>query len=279
MKSMWRRSGALVAPLVVLALGVSSEGAVAATSSRVVASPSAVVSSIVTGATPAAAAISNYLFCTTATCKTQRSANSKKAMSGLSTLVGESTRARTVKTGTFVPALKIFASDVGLVFNAYRTFTTTTLSIQQTQAIGELFYGLAELRSDVSDLAARQHGSRASFVQWAYGISATLYTMRIDSSSITSSTATSGSAIYANNAIEQEASSLLAHLAGPNASFNGALSTYARHQITLSVNENDFISGVKPSITKTQLADLNVTTTHEFNALVAQMTKLAQAKK
>ncbi len=273
----WPRRGVVGAGVLSLLLAVSSTSG-AAPVARASASPASVVATIVATAPTASSAVTTYLFCTTATCKAQRSANAQKAVRGLSTLVGDATKSKTVTSATYASSLGLFRSDVGLVFNAYKTFTTSSSPDQQTQAIGELFFGLAELRSDLSDLGARQHGARPSFVQWAYGISATLYTMRIDFSAISSASATSGSAILANNAIEVEATSLLAHAAGPNASFNRALVTYAHHQMTVSVNENDYIAGVKATITKAQLATLNVTTTNEFNALVHQMTTLAGAK-
>ncbi len=275
MNSPWLRRSLLGAGIASLLL-VSGGPSGAAPRAASLPSAANVVAGITANAPGASQAITTYLFCSTATCKTQRAANAKKAVAGLSTLVTDSTRAKAVTSATFRPALTLFRSDVGLVFNAYKTFTTSSSADQQTEAIGELFYGLAELRSDLSELTARQHAAHATFVQWAYGISATLYTMRVDFGAITSSSATNGSAILANNAIEAEASSLLAHQAGPNAAFDGALVAYAHHQITVSVNENDYISGVKATITKTQLANLNVTTTNEFNALVKRMTTLAK---
>lgn len=272
MKMLGRSAAASLAVVAVLGATTAPEATATAAVPQVVATILATASGHITS-------IGNYYFCTTAACKKAHTTNAKASLKALEALVNESASASALTTSTrYSATLKLFTTDVNSMFTNYRTYTTSTSTDAQSEAIGGLFYELANLRTDVAQLQALKKGTALTFAAWAYGVSAILYTMQIDQGAVTASNSTASVAEYANAALEGEAASLTVHANGPNAAFNASLVRFAKNQTSVSVNENDYLTGVKGQLSEKQVANLNVTVGTEFSAIAKNLSALAKKK-
>jgi hypothetical protein len=223
--------------------------------------------------------IRTYFLCSTAKCKKDRTSLLKTAKTSMGLLSQQASVATRAKVQSrYRPALALFESDVDLLQNSYDVFFHTTSSATLSGEVGNVFYLTSDIESDVNVLHAAEKKSTVSFNLWVVGEAATLVAMQTDASALQSSSATTSIGIYANQLLEAESHALLAHAHGPNTSFNALIDTFAHNQLRISQSEILYLQGKKAPLSETQVANLNVSVSSEFAALIKAETKLVKKK-
>jgi hypothetical protein len=263
----------LVAALLGPAMAAVSAPAGAATSSSI-------VPSILANTDRYLTSVRTYFLCSTATCKKHRGELLVGAQRAMSALTAQATTAAHARVATKYHATTgQFVADTRDLEASFREYFRTTSTVTLSGLVGNIFYLTSEVGSDVNVLRAVSTGSVVPFDLWVEGEAATLVAMQTDASALQSSTATKSIGIYANQLLEAEATSMIAHAHGPTASFNALLVTFARNQARISRSEILFLQGKRAPLNEKQVANLNVTVAAEFSTLVKTETALVKKKK
>jgi hypothetical protein len=241
--------------------------------------PKGVVVSILANTDKYLTNMRTFFLCSTAKCKKDRSSLLTSAQRSMTLLSAQAAVASKASVqAKYRAALHLFVSDVHLLASSYRIYFTTTSTVTLSGDVGNVFYLTSDIGSDVNELHAAEKNTRVTFKLWVEGEAATLVAMQTDASALQSSTATTAIGIYANQLLEQECSSMIAHAHGPNASFNTQLATFAHNQMRISQSEILYLQGKKAPMTETQVANLNVSVAAEFAALIKSETALVKKK-
>ncbi len=241
--------------------------------------PSNIVTSIVSTTDQDLTSLRTYFLCTSAKCKAERSTLLGTARVAMTKISAQSA----VASVAHVPpkyrgALALFVRDERLLADSFHVYFTTTSTVTLSGDVGNVFYLTSDIGTDVNVLRAAQRNATVTFKDWVEGEAATLVAMQTDASALQSSTATTAIGIYANQLLEGECRSMIAHADGPNASFNAQLATFARNQLRISTSEILFLQGKKAPMTEAQVATLNVTVSAQFAALIKSETALVKKK-
>lgn len=243
------------------------------------AAPQSIMVSILGNTDGYLTSIRTFFLCNTAKCKSQRATLLKGAQASMTKLSAQSaTAAKASVQQKYRSTLHLFVGDVRLLATSYHVYFTTTSTVTLSGDVGNIFYLTSDIGSDVNVLRAAERKTVASFNLWAEGEAATLVAMQTDASALQSSTATTLIGIYANQLLEQECSSMIAHANGPNKSFNSQLTTFAHNQMRISQSEILFLQGKKAPMTEARVASLNVTVSAQFAALIKSETALVKKK-
>ncbi len=220
-----------------------------------------------------------YFLCNTATCKKDRSTLLASARSSMTSLWGLSNEAASAKVQSkYHAVLSQYVSDMRALKTSYSEFFVTASRVTLSGLVGNIFYQTSDVASDVNVLRALEQKKTVAFDLWVEGEAATLVAMQTDASALQSSSATTAIGIYANQLLEAESHSLISHAHGPVASFNAQLVTFANNQLRISVSEVLYLQGKKAPMSETQVANLNVSVSKEFAALITAETKLVKKK-
>jgi hypothetical protein len=243
------------------------------------AAPKGAVVSILANTDNYLTSMRTFFLCSTAKCKKDRSSLLSSAQTSMTKLSAQAaTASKASVQQKYRAALHLFVSDVHLLAASYHVYFSTTSTVTLSGDIGNIFYLTSDIGSDVNVLHAAEKNSPVTFKLWVEGEAATLVAMQTDASALQSSTATTAIGIYANQLLEQECSSMIAHAHGPNASFNTQLANFAHNQTRISRSEILFLRGKKAPLTESQVASLNVSVAAEFARLVKSETALVKKK-
>ena len=265
--------GSLVVASVSPLLASPSAGAATA------AAPKSIVVSVLTNTDNYLTSMRTFFLCSSAKCKKERVnllASAQKSMTKLAAQAAAASKASVHQK--YRATLKLFVSDVHLLAASYHIYFTTTSTNTLSGVVGNIFYLTSDIGSDVNVLRAQEKNTTVNFNLWVEGEAATLVAMQTDASALQSSSATAAIGIYANQLLEQECRSMIAHATGPIASFNSQLITFAHNQTRISQSEILFLQGKKAPMTETQVASLNVSVAAEFAKIIKSETALVKKK-
>lgn len=224
-------------------------------------------------------AIRTYVFCTSATCKKNKSANEASATSSMATLLSVATTAQKARVGSkYRTDVNLLLSDVKALQAVFTVFGYKNQVINKARNEGEIYYDTATIGSDIYLLSALQANKTPAFADWSIGIVATLYAMQIDSQALASKNDTAAGAVYASECLEAEANQILGHLNGPVVQYNSLLSTFAHNQITVSKSEITDLEGGKGALNTSEISAHTKVLASEFAQIVKLQNQLVKAK-
>ena len=220
-----------------------------------------------------------YFLCSTTKCKKDRTTLLASARSSMTSLWTLSNMAATARVqAKYHSGLNQYVRDMISLKSSYAEFFVTSSQVTLSGLVGNIFYQSSDVASDVNVLRAAEQKKTVAFDLWVVGEAATLVAMQTDASALQSSSATTSIGIYANQLLEAESHSLISHAHGPVASFNTQLVTFANNQLRISQSEVLYLQGKKAPMSETQVANLNVSVSKEFAALITTETKLVKKK-
>lgn len=215
--------------------------------------------------------IRDYFFCESSKCKKARSKEESVAAQDMQALVAEATLASKASVPSSQKAVvEKFIADVRSLASAYLAYPKQSSAEDIARNTGRIYYQSANVGSDIYLLSVDVNGGPVGYAPWSVGAVAVLYAMQLDTEALDVKSSTVADDLYASENLKAESQSLLSDANGPNATFNGLLTSFATTQSEVSADEILILENKKTPVTSAQISALS----NELGALFKQIVNL-----